>query len=123
LESLVAGRAGSACALAADVCGSGAPHLRFEQAQHDMGEDRGYTDLYADDGARHGEERVLARRMDEIERKLRLAGPNSSRKSICWWLASERDDETWSRSARCEQLGGSIALRKNLMATMRFSLI
>ncbi len=47
-----AGRAGSACALAADVRGSGAPHLQFEQAQHDMGEGRGYTDLYADDGAR-----------------------------------------------------------------------
>jgi hypothetical protein len=88
------------------------------------------TDLYADAGARimelyrlridgrskTGEERALARRMDEIERKLRLAGlraersalyriarstssrtrqpANSSGKSICWRPASERDDET-----------------------------
>jgi NhaP-type Na+/H+ or K+/H+ antiporter len=58
----------------------------IEQAQHDMGEHRGDTDLYADAGARimefyriderskTGKERTLARRMDEIERKLRLAG-------------------------------------------------
>ena len=31
---------------------------------------------------------------------------NSSGKSICWRRASQRDDQTGSRSARCEQLGG-----------------
>jgi hypothetical protein len=84
--------------------------------------------LRIDGRSKTGEERALARRMDEIERKLRLAGlraersalyriarstssrtrqpANSSGKSICWRPASERDDETWSRSARCEQLGG-----------------
>jgi CPA1 family monovalent cation:H+ antiporter len=65
----------------------------IEQAQHDMGEGRGDTDLYADAGARimelyrqringgskTGEERALARRMDEIERKLRLAGLRAER--------------------------------------------
>jgi hypothetical protein len=102
----------------------------IEQAQHDMREGRGDTDLYVDAGARimeiyrqridgrskTGEERALARRMDEIERKLRLAGlraertelyriarsrssrtrqpADSSGKSICWRRASERDDET-----------------------------
>jgi CPA1 family monovalent cation:H+ antiporter len=65
----------------------------IERAQHDMGEGRGDADLYADAGARimelyrqridgrskTGEERALARRMDEIERKLRLAGLRAER--------------------------------------------
>src|SRR6202022_4424171 len=68
----------------------------IEQAQHDMGEGRGDTDLYADAGARimelyrqridgrskTGEERALARRMDEIERKLRLAGLRGERTEL-----------------------------------------
>ncbi len=68
----------------------------IEQAQHDMGEGRGDTDLYADAGARimelyrqridgrskTGEERALARRMDEIERKLRLAGLRAERTEL-----------------------------------------
>jgi monovalent cation/hydrogen antiporter len=65
----------------------------IERAQHDMGEGRGDADLHADAGARimelyrqridgrskTGEERALARRMDEIERKLRLAGLRAER--------------------------------------------
>ena len=64
-----------------------------ERAQHDMGEGRADIDLYADAGARimelyreridgrskTGEERDLARRIDEIERKLRLAGLRAER--------------------------------------------
>jgi monovalent cation/hydrogen antiporter len=68
----------------------------IEQAQHDMGEGRGDTDLYADAGARimelyrqridgrskTGEEGALARRIDEIERKLRLAGLRAERAEL-----------------------------------------
>jgi len=68
----------------------------IERAQHDMGEGRGDTDVYADAGARimelyrqridgrskTGEERALARRMDEIERKLRLAGLRAERTEL-----------------------------------------
>jgi CPA1 family monovalent cation:H+ antiporter len=67
-----------------------------ERAQHDMGEGRGDTDLYADAGARimelyrqridgrskSGEEGALARKIDEIERKLRLAGLRAERDEI-----------------------------------------
>jgi monovalent cation/hydrogen antiporter len=67
-----------------------------ERAQHDMGEGRADIDLYADAGARimelyrqridgrskTGEERDLARRIDEIERKLRLAGLRAERQEI-----------------------------------------
>jgi hypothetical protein len=100
----------------------------IEQAQHDMGEGRGDTDLYAGAGARimelyrqridgrskTGEERALARRMDEISvspglgpnepNSIASRGPTSSRtrqpadssgKSICWRRASEQDDETY----------------------------
>jgi monovalent cation/hydrogen antiporter len=68
----------------------------IEQAQHDMGEGRGDTDLYADAGARimelyrqridgrskTGEEGALARRIDEIERKLCLAGLRAERAEL-----------------------------------------
>jgi hypothetical protein len=68
----------------------------IEQAQHDMGEGRGDTDLYADAGARimelyrqridgrskTGEEGALARRIDEIERRLRLAGLRAERAEL-----------------------------------------
>ena len=68
----------------------------IEQAQHDMGEGRGDTDLYADAGARimelyrqridgrskTGEEGELARRIDEIERKLCLAGLRAERAEL-----------------------------------------
>jgi CPA1 family monovalent cation:H+ antiporter len=110
-----AGRAGSACALAADVRSSGAPQLQFEQAQHDMGEGRGDTDLYADAGARimelyhqridgrskTGEERALARRMDEIERKLRLAGLRAERTGLYRIARSHKlSDETARKLVR-----------------------
>jgi monovalent cation/hydrogen antiporter len=68
----------------------------IEHAQHDMGEGRGDSDFYADAGARimelyrqridgrskTGEERALARQMDEIERKLRLAGLRAERTEL-----------------------------------------
>jgi monovalent cation/hydrogen antiporter len=68
----------------------------IEQAQHDMGEGRGDTDLYADAAARimelyrqridgrskTGEEGELARRIDEIERKLCLAGLRAERAEL-----------------------------------------
>jgi CPA1 family monovalent cation:H+ antiporter len=67
-----------------------------ERAQHDMGEGRSDADLYADAGARimelyrqridgrskSGEEGALARKIDEIERKLRLAGLRAERDEI-----------------------------------------
>lgn len=67
-----------------------------EQAQHDMGEGRDDADLYADAGARimelyrqridgrskTGEEGALARRQDEIERQLRLAGLRAERAEL-----------------------------------------
>jgi hypothetical protein len=67
-----------------------------ERAQHDMGEGRSDADLYADAGARimelyrqridgrskSGEEGALARKVDEIERKLRLAGLRAERDEI-----------------------------------------
>lgn len=67
-----------------------------ERAQHDMGEGRSDADLYTDAGARimelyrqridgrskTGEEGTLARKIDEIERKLRLAGLRAERDEI-----------------------------------------
>ena len=87
----------------------------IEQAQHDMGEGRGDTDLYADAGARimelyrqridgrskTGEERALARRMDEIERKLRLAGLRAERTELYRIARSRKlSDETVRRLVR-----------------------
>jgi CPA1 family monovalent cation:H+ antiporter len=87
----------------------------IEQAQHDMGEGRGDTDLYADAGARimelyryridgrskTGEERALARRMDEIERKLRLAGLRAERTEIYRIARSRKlSDETARKLVR-----------------------
>ena len=68
----------------------------IEQAQHKMGEGRADADLYIDAGARimelyrqridgrskTGDERDLARRIDDIERKLRLAGLQAERDEI-----------------------------------------
>lgn len=68
----------------------------IEQAQHRMGEGRADADLYSDAGARimelyrrridgrtkTGDERELARKIDEIERKLRLAGLGAERDEI-----------------------------------------
>jgi CPA1 family monovalent cation:H+ antiporter len=68
----------------------------IERAQHDMGEGRSDADLYADVGTRimelyrqridgrskKGEEATLARKIDEIERKLRLAGLRAERDAI-----------------------------------------
>ena len=87
----------------------------IEQAQHDMGEGRGDTDLYVDAGARimelyrqridgrskTGEERALARRMDEIERKLRLAGLRAERTELYRIARSRKlSDETARRLVR-----------------------
>jgi len=86
-----------------------------ERAQHDMGEGRADIDLYADAGARimelyreridgrskTGEERDLARRIDEIERKLRLAGLRAERQEI-YSIARARkaSDETTRKLVR-----------------------
>ncbi len=87
----------------------------IEQAQHDMGEGRSDTDLYADAGARimelyrqridgrskTGEERALARRMDEIERKLRLAGLRAERTELYRIARSHKlSDETARKLVR-----------------------
>jgi CPA1 family monovalent cation:H+ antiporter len=87
----------------------------IEQAQHDMGEGRNDTDLYADAGARimelyrqridgrskTGEERALARRMDEIERKLRLAGLRAERTELYRIARSHKlSDETARKLVR-----------------------
>jgi Na+/H+ antiporter len=87
----------------------------IEQAQHDMGEGRGGTDLYVDAGARimelyrqridgrskTGEERALARRIDEIERKLRLAGLRAERTELYRIARSRKlSDETARRLVR-----------------------
>ena len=87
----------------------------IEQAQHDMGEGRGGTDLYVDAGARimelyrqridgrskTGEERALAQRMDEIERKLRLAGLSAERTELYRIARSRKlSDETARRLVR-----------------------
>jgi Na+/H+ antiporter len=80
------------------------------RAQHDMGEGRDDTDLYTDAGVRimelyrqridsrskTGTEAALARKIDEIERKLRLAG-----------LRAERNE--FYRMVRARQLSDEIA--------------
>jgi CPA1 family monovalent cation:H+ antiporter len=87
----------------------------IEQAQHGMGEGRGDTDLYADAGAqimelyrlridgrsKTGKERALARRMDEIERKLRLAGLRAERSELYRIARSRKlSDETARKLVR-----------------------
>jgi monovalent cation/hydrogen antiporter len=87
----------------------------IEQAQHDMGERRGDPDLYADAGARimelyrqridersrTGKERALARRIDEIECKLRLAGLRAERTELYRIARSRKlSDETARRLVR-----------------------
>lgn len=87
----------------------------IEQAQHDMGEGRSDTDLYADAGARimelyrqridgrskTGEERALAWRIDEIERKLRLAGLRAERTELYRIARSHKlSDETARKLVR-----------------------
>jgi Na+/H+ antiporter len=81
-----------------------------EQAQHDMGEGRNDADLYTDAGVRimelyrqridgrskTGKEAALARKIDEIERKLRLTG-----------LRAERAE--FYRMARARQLSDETA--------------
>jgi monovalent cation/hydrogen antiporter len=81
-----------------------------ERAQHDMGEDRSDADLYTDAGVRimelyrqridsrskTGKEGALARKIDEIERKLRLVG-----------LRAERTE--FYRMARARQLSDETA--------------
>ncbi len=81
-----------------------------EQAQHDMGEGRSDADLYTDAGVRimelyrqridgrskTGKEAALARKIDEIERKLRLTG-----------LRAERTE--FYRMARARQLSDETA--------------
>jgi hypothetical protein len=91
----------------------------IEQAQHHMGEGRGDADLYIDAGARimelyrqringrstTGKEASLARRIDEIERRLRLTGfvPNGPKSSVLPVLASSptRPPASWSESLIC----------------------
>lgn len=81
-----------------------------EQAQHEMGEGRSDADLYSDAGVRimelyrqridsrskTGKEAALARKLDEIERKLRLVG-----------LRAERSE--FYRMARARQLSDETA--------------
>jgi Na+/H+ antiporter len=81
-----------------------------ERAQHDMGEGRGDADVYSDAGVRimelyrqridsrskTGKEAALARKIDEIERKLRLVG-----------LRAERTE--FYRMARARQLSDETA--------------
>lgn len=80
----------------ARIAASEAAIKAIEQAQHDMGEGRSDADLYADAGARimelyreridgrskNGAERDLARKIDEVERSLRLAGLRAERDEI-----------------------------------------
>lgn len=68
----------------------------IEQAQHDMGEGRGDADLYIetgvrimefyrqriDDRSKTGKEAALARKIDDIERRLRLAGLRAERAEL-----------------------------------------
>jgi monovalent cation/hydrogen antiporter len=86
-----------------------------EQAQHDMGEGRSDADLYTDAGVRimelyrqridsrskTGKEAALARKIDEIERKLRLAGLRAERTEF-YRLARARQlsDETARKLVR-----------------------
>lgn len=81
------------------------------EAQHDMGEGRSDADLYADAGARimdlyrqridgrskTGEEGALARKIDGIERKLRLAGLRAERDEIYRLVRSHKLPEDLAR--------------------------
>ena len=94
----------------ARVAAAGVAIQAVEQAQHDMGEGRSDADLYTDAGVRimelyrqridsrskTGEEAALARKIDEIERKLRLVG-----------LRAERTE--FYRMARARQLSDETA--------------
>jgi Na+/H+ antiporter len=86
-----------------------------EQAQHDMGEGRSDADLYTDAGARimelyrqridsrskTGEEAALARKIDEIERKLRLVGLHAERTEFYRMArARQLSDETARKLVR-----------------------
>ncbi len=86
-----------------------------EQAQHDMGEDRGDADLYSDAGVRimelyrqridsrskAGQEAALARRIDEIERRLRLVGLRAERTEFYRMARARRlSDETARKLVR-----------------------
>jgi CPA1 family monovalent cation:H+ antiporter len=81
------------------------------EAQHDMGEGRSDADLYADAGARimdlyrqridgrskTGEEGALARKIDGIERRLRLAGLRAERDEIYRLVRGHRLPEDLAR--------------------------
>ncbi len=68
----------------------------IEKVQHDLAEGRSDADVYADAAARimdvyrrrlervgkHGEEKDMIRKVDEIERQLRLAGLRAERDEI-----------------------------------------
>jgi monovalent cation/hydrogen antiporter len=86
-----------------------------EQAQHDMGVGRSDTDLYSDAGVRimqlyrqriddrskTGKEAALARKIDEIERKLRLVGLRAERTEFYRMVrARQLSDETVRKLVR-----------------------
>jgi monovalent cation/hydrogen antiporter len=86
-----------------------------ERAQHDMGKGRGDTDLYSDAGVRimqlyrqrindrskTGKEAALARKIDEIERKLRLVGLRAERTEFYRMARARRlSDETARKLVR-----------------------
>jgi monovalent cation/hydrogen antiporter len=86
-----------------------------ERAQHDMGEGRGDADLYTDAGVRimelyrqridsrskTGKEAALARKIDEIERKLRLVGLRAERTEFYRMArARQLSDETSRKLVR-----------------------
>lgn len=86
-----------------------------EQAQHDMGEGRSDADLYTDAGVRimelyrqridsrskTGKEAALARKVDEIERKLRLVGLRAERTEFYRMARSRQlSDETARKLVR-----------------------
>lgn len=87
----------------------------IEQAQHHMGEGRGDADLYTDAGVRimglyrqringrstTGKEAFLARKIDEIERRLRLTGLRAERTEIYRIARARRlSDETSRKLVR-----------------------
>jgi len=87
----------------------------IEQAQHHMGEGRGDADLYTDAGVRimelyrqringrstTGKEAFLTRKIDEIERRLRLTGLRAERTEIYRIARARRlSDETSRKLVR-----------------------
>jgi hypothetical protein len=96
-----------------------------EQAQHDMGEGRSDADLYTDPGVRimelyrqridsrskTGKEAALVRKIDEIERKLRLAGLRAERTEFyrMAWQASclTKQPASWSERLICWSRGSA----------------